>query len=1034
MQRKTCLCEINTTCCGDQTIKLMDSSMTQSDKAFKQTTFDVIVIGSGMAGTVAMLAADKAGVDVCILESEEVLGGTTVQSGSHIWFPNLSKTKAIATVVKALNIPLIGSEFNNLPSGFDIRINAIKYMASCAYPELFNPDNQYMGLPANIYHQIEVFYDQGSTIFESLFLPYVDSLRVQYNVLKPANHNPLIYDTNMNSLASGFSLTQNHDQTFTATADPIVPGTFGTIPGYGYNLIETPGHLTMEPDYFDRHNKPGTCVGREITLYENNATSHLNLSDGGIWIKRIWDYLQLVRNRQLLTNIRVTDIEEKSDGIYVTATNTKINQTILYKARKGVVIAIGGFSHNNDLISKHLIHAKITATCSANGSRGDLIRIAEKNKWELTQMKHAFFNQRLLNNIGTPTPSIMWFNWYMSHMVINKLGRRVYKETAAYNERTKVHFSWDPAYSYVNECLFMVIDRFEYNIFNNIALQTGSFNNAKAFSVSDPNIPITTKIQQICSDIQTWFQSLPNLADFGINSTVMANGFIETLNKYHTYCQTGIDLEFEKHNSDLGRHFLGYIRSFLTPLLKSTPITEFNDWRFNNIIVEALYGPTGKAYFDQIATYAYTFPSGQTLNICPDILLQPIIDPVVMVLVPCTLDTKGGPITNSELKISYSKGSFVAGNCGGNAFTANGYFGAGAILGPSLMEGWIAGSNASNNDYNFNQDDIFSEKIYIHSLMNNEYPDKRISLVLSDSVNVGFVTKQAPGNFGVLFKLSVDLNESITSDIDTIYLTDWMPLNRQIINSEDNYDFFKVVLPSNTFPNSGIYLISFQLIRHNGRSLGPAYATQQQLNIIEFNNIYNNVYVNTVPSASIILQQAGSSWTGKFQSTVTGFPQVADGQNIYIQYKQPSHNFNLSHGFQFETLADVQTFSTFVYTGDNQMALDAQVVMVTASSTFNFTFDPNPPLGTKPNVVIVANLDLAFSQPWFNTKYDVPNNGFTFPKNEVSNYAYVTTDEITKNWFYNQTATQPTKYTVYFYYCLPHRTTLNHYGWFLVTP
>ena len=226
------------------------------------------------------------------------------------------------------------------------------------------------------------------------------------------------------------------------------------------------------------------------------------------------------------------------------------------------------------------------------------------------------------------------------------------------------------------------------------------------------------------------------------------------------------------------------------------------------------------------------------------------------------------------------------------------------------------------------------------------------------------------------------------------------------------------------------------MVKQNGKSLGPKYAAQTQISVIQFNNINNYTYLgNILPAGSLLLVQNGGSWTGKFKSlTTSGFPEAINGKNIYIQYHQPSHNFNLAYAFQFDTLADVILFSNFVYSAGNNQSWDGGAMQIIAASAFNFTFNPFEPPGPKPNVLIVSNLDIEFSQPWFTTQYDVANNGMVFPKNEESNYAYITTDEVIKNWYFNQTLTQPGKYTVYFYYCLPHRQSSSHYGWFLVTP
>jgi flavin-dependent dehydrogenase len=48
---------------------------------------DVIVVGAGMAGLSAALAASEAGSDVLVLESELSVGGSMAISGGLIWGP-----------------------------------------------------------------------------------------------------------------------------------------------------------------------------------------------------------------------------------------------------------------------------------------------------------------------------------------------------------------------------------------------------------------------------------------------------------------------------------------------------------------------------------------------------------------------------------------------------------------------------------------------------------------------------------------------------------------------------------------------------------------------------------------------------------------------------------------------------------------------------------------------------------------------------------------------------------------------------------
>lgn len=993
----------------------------------------MIVVGSGMAGTIAALAASKAGATVIILEAEGSLGGTTLQSGSTMWMPNMTKTFDMADTINTLGLPMIGPEYSNLPSGFDLKGPAMQYMCSTSMSEIYNSTYEYLGIPPDMYRLIEDFYDRSHIIIEDELLPYVNNLRTQYNTLTSSSQNPFTYNTNMHALTSGFTLTQSPTETFSATTDPVTTDTFGVIPGYCYSMTDTPGFFSMEPDYFDKTNVTGTCVGRQYLFVENNGSSGFgDISTGAIYLKRWWSYLQTVLNQKIQVLRRVIKTKETKKGIVITAVDASTNTEHFYRAKKAVIFGSGGFSHNDDQINKHLIFADVEGTCSSNGCRGDLNVIADQNDWELTQMKQAFFNQQTLNDIGTNTQSIQWFLWYSSMMVINKFGNRVFAETAKYNERAKVQFVWDATYGYYNKYLFMVVDRNEYN-----RHKTTSLAHSKAFSVPGNGIPITTKIQTICNDISTWFASLPNLSTFTIDATTMSNGFINTINQYNSYCASGIDTQFNRQNSDSGRHWLAFGKfvggQFIT---KTTPITETNDWRLNDVQVGALYGPSEVAYFDSIATYPYTYPSEQTYNICPDITLQPIIDPVVVVLVPTTLDTKGGPLTNRDMKVVNTKGIYVAGNSGGNSFTGAAYWGAGGTLGPALFGGWTAGSAAGLNDYVCDEGNKFSSRVNFLNFMNNQFPDRIIPLDFTDPVNLSLAVRKREEVFKVYFKLSTSNNEYVKRK-QTIG-SDWLYLPHTFLSTQPDVclAFVQVVLPPNTFSNAGRYLMSFQLTDMADRSLGAAYAEQELISVIPFNNINGYTYTtNPNPPNSIVLLQDGGFWTGKNKvTTTTGFPETFNTYNIYLHYKQPSHNFNLAYGFQFDTLADVIAFSPYVYAGANNQALDATTVMATAASAFNFTYNPSPPPGPLPNVVMVANLDIGFYQPWFGTQYDVPNDGYTFPNNEVSNFAYVSTSVLTKNWYFNTAATQPGKYTVYFYYCQPHRFTSIHIGWFVVYP
>jgi 3-oxosteroid 1-dehydrogenase len=59
-----------------------------ADVHTEQTTFDVVVVGSGAAGMTAALAAADAGLRTVLVEKASRFGGSTARSGGGVWVPN----------------------------------------------------------------------------------------------------------------------------------------------------------------------------------------------------------------------------------------------------------------------------------------------------------------------------------------------------------------------------------------------------------------------------------------------------------------------------------------------------------------------------------------------------------------------------------------------------------------------------------------------------------------------------------------------------------------------------------------------------------------------------------------------------------------------------------------------------------------------------------------------------------------------------------------------------------------------------------
>ncbi len=103
---------------------------------------DVVVVGCGAAGASAAATAAGAGASVIVLEKEPFSGGTTAKSGGMMWVPNnrILRQEGLA----------------------DDRDAALRYMARTAYPVLYDPSDESLGLPPDRFRMLGAFYDAGA--------------------------------------------------------------------------------------------------------------------------------------------------------------------------------------------------------------------------------------------------------------------------------------------------------------------------------------------------------------------------------------------------------------------------------------------------------------------------------------------------------------------------------------------------------------------------------------------------------------------------------------------------------------------------------------------------------------------------------------------------------------------------------------------------------------------------------------------------------------------------------------------------------
>lgn len=317
------------------------------------------------------------------------------------------------------------------------------------------------------------------------------------------------------------------------------------------------------------------------------------------------------------------------------------------RARGGVIFASGGFTHNADL-RRNFLKGPVFGGCAAPGSSGDFVAIGGAVGAQLGNMANGWWCQIPLEQAieHSSVPTGIWTAPGDSMLQVNLAGRRFANEKFVYNERTQAQFVWDAQRGlYPNLLAFMVYDEPAARAFAGYApLPEGG---EAAHVISAPTLPaladaIAARVRALAP--HTGGAALE--ADFATN-------LVASVARFNAFARAGTDEDFHRGE---------------------TPIEPF----FHN------FGPR------------------PVTSRAPNPLMAPLADSGpyhCVILVPGTLDTKGGPRINANAQVLGAWGEPIAGLYGaGNCIASPAgpaYWAGGATLGPAITFGALAGEHAA---------------------------------------------------------------------------------------------------------------------------------------------------------------------------------------------------------------------------------------------------------------------------------------------------------------------------------------------------
>jgi 3-oxosteroid 1-dehydrogenase len=404
-------------------------------------------------------------------------------------------------------------------------------------------------------------------------------------------------------------------------------------------------HEGAVPDYWAE--LPEDKAPRGRVLFPKDGLP--SMSDGGRVAIRTLSAAARRDGVDIRTGYRVQKVLVDSKGVVIGVEALTEEGTLFRaRARKAVVFATGGFTHDPEL-RKNFLHGAVYGGCAAVTNEGDFVRISSALDVQLRNMNYSWMapislekavsKDGSLSGIFTPTGDSMLY--------VNKYGKRVVNEKLAYNEVCAIFSQWDGARGeYPNLTLISIWDQQAQDNcgsddYGSLIVPQGG--NDRHVIRGNTLAELAAGIRERCAKYRSELGGLDLSDDFVANLQA-------TVKRFNGFAQAGKDGDFQRGERIVEKLFNG-------PIKKKPGQKNETMWPL---------GTKGPYY--------------------------------AALIVAGNLDTKGGPKTNShgqvlDVRGTPIKGLYGVGNCVASA-SARAYWAGGGTLGPILAFAYRAANAA----------------------------------------------------------------------------------------------------------------------------------------------------------------------------------------------------------------------------------------------------------------------------------------------------------------------------------------------------
>ncbi|OBI61614.1 FAD-dependent oxidoreductase [Mycobacterium sp. E796] len=429
---------------------------------------DVVVLGSGGAGLTAALTAAVAGASVEVFEKAATVGGTTAVSGGVVWIP----------------------AHNRSPEGELTVADALRYLRAQALGAMDDA-------------LVETFVRTGPAMLD--FVETNSKLRFE--------------------IATGFPDYR-----------PELPG---GRPGGGRSHIPAPFDLNRLGEWATRitafpidFSNVGFDAETLARLHASRLDAAADEQPGKLCVAGaalIAGLLDGVLEAGATVHVEARAEQLVADAGEIIGVQIAVpGQTIRVRARRGVILATGGFEWD-PVLTQAFLRGPMHGAVSPPYNTGDGLRMAMSQGADLANMGEAWWVPIVQipgDSIeGKPrSRSVRLERTRPRSIIVNSAGRRFVNEASDYNSMAGAFQYLDPREGYVNDRGWMVFDSVHLQRYGFLGVEPGQ-------AVPD------------------WFCESADLAELAAKTGIDAEGLTRTIENWNRNVAAGADPDFGRGSS-----------------------------------------------------------------------------------------------------------------------------------------------------------------------------------------------------------------------------------------------------------------------------------------------------------------------------------------------------------------------------------------------------------------------------------------------------------------------------------------------------